>query len=218
MKKEAEDMGIPYLVTPTVTTECEKRVEDMFKFIQGIIRGAFQHVLLRKQLDSENAMSTLMDGSVIEIIREYFLGISGIDGDSKKEKSEHTETWMVKLHEESDAENPITIQLFFTACYAEAEDARQSMRGRLLAHTAKSTDLHSDKLTVDSLGKQLPMIKKEGDLWILSEAALYHKYNGRTILVALDYTDILRNAKEIEATLDLKCSDPLYALHTLNSL
>ncbi|MCP8316190.1 MAG: hypothetical protein H3Z51_04920 [archaeon] len=75
-----------------------------------------------------------------------------------------------------------------------------------------------DDMLLKKLTSTLPAVKSE-DLENVCEVAAFQQANDRwSIFIALDYKDIIDNARKIYEISKIHCADPLYSFTTLEEL
>ncbi len=200
----------------TVKDECNARIQVVISFVANLIRDFERFLRKKKRSDRTQKVITIIDTKYVEqfIMQELkkFKRNSSESEILRRIEAMIVSYLLEKINAGKTAYSKLMIDMM-----VEIVKYGNLIRDRfnlIMKKTLVITE-NIDQVLLEKLKKE-PVFektvrKKPNDLQIICEVQAHQKKTKKwSILVTLDFNDMLQNAQKIEEIAGIKCTDPLY--------
>ncbi len=221
-KKNIASYNIPCLITDSVKSECEKKINSTLDFLGKIIKEsiAFQLEDTRQKRNLPNDSPMTIEDMIV--LEQLFSSLHNLARASFQLTSpiQIIEEWVIQFLDEEIKQGKklgcsqfilelVKKLLVLTSSFQDTYDDLVTLERGL----AKNIDIVPDASTIESL-KELGI--HEPDATHIACAFLHSLNKGQeSIFVTFDYGSILSKRDVVYGLLKQRCCDPLYAIYYL---
>ena len=187
-------------VTRTIVTECDARIQRVIGSVRGTISNLYQYMIKLRGGGVTPADIEISQEAYAQV-QDFFLAqtaaLNPRDA-TMKEVLEHIETLVIeRLESQLRTQASMKLDLFLAGCLVEIAKMKANMDSEMTKYKGSILQVQSDPMSAASIISSLSPQPTPNDGLILTEVRAHRATGVNSVLVALDYRELVRSAPQI---------------------